>query len=67
MFFAAAPVVSAISLTASVGIVLIAYSAVNILYMIVLKKNAKEVEKLVSERKNVAEPAAAVEVEAEAE
>lgn len=35
------------------GIVLIVYSVVNIVYMLIVKKNAKDVEKIIAEKKDV--------------
>ena len=44
------PEISAISLTMYVGIVLMAYSIVNIIYMIMIKKNAQEFEEFIVEK-----------------
>lgn len=60
-----APVVSAITLTMYIGIILIAYSVVNMAYMIIIKKNIKDVEKIVTEKKTIAKPAVDVEADAE--
>ena len=60
------PVMSALSLTMYIGIVLIIYSVVNIVYMIVVKKNGKDLETLIAEKTNVVDANAEV-VETEAE
>lgn len=44
------PVLSSMSLTIGVGIVLIIHSVINIVYMIMLKKYAREVEMLITEK-----------------
>ena len=54
------PVFSALSLTIYIGVVLIVYSVINIIYMIVVKKNASDVEKLIAEKANVIETNAEV-------
>lgn len=55
------PVFSALSLTVYIGLVLVIHSVVNIVYMLIIKKNAKDVEKIIAEKGKT------VEVEAEAE
>ena len=49
------PVLSALSLTVWLGSVLIAYSVINLIYMLVVKKYAKDVEKLIKEKMNPTE------------
>lgn len=44
------PVLSSLSLTIGAGVVLIIHSVINIIYMILIKKNIKEVEKLIAEK-----------------
>lgn len=44
------PVLSSISLTIGIGVILIIHSVINIIYMIMLKRNAKEFEKLITEK-----------------
>lgn len=57
------PVRSALSLTMTLGVVLVVHAIVNIFYMFAMKKNAKDVEKLVMEKLDMidAEVASAVE------
>ncbi|MBQ9552465.1 MAG: DUF308 domain-containing protein [Clostridia bacterium] len=55
------PVFSALSLTVYIGLVLVVYSVITIVYMLIIKKNAKDVEKIIAEKGKT------VEVEAEAE
>lgn len=47
------PVLSSISLTMGLGIVLIVHAIVNIVYMLLIKKDAKDVEKLIVEKESV--------------
>ena len=47
------PILSSLSMTIGVGVVLIVHSAINIVYMCVIKKNAKDVEKMIVEKTNV--------------
>lgn len=61
------PVLSAVSMTIGIGVVLIAHSVFNIAYMIVVKKNAKDVEKLIVEKLNMIDAEVANVVEAVAE
>lgn len=51
------PILSSLTLTMGLGIVLIVHSVINIIYMFVVKKNAKDVEKLIVEKGKAAEPA----------
>ncbi len=44
------PVLSSISLTIGAGVILIVHSVINIIYMIMIRKNAEEVEKLIAEK-----------------
>jgi uncharacterized membrane protein HdeD (DUF308 family) len=46
------PGMSLIALGNIVGAILIVYSVINIVYMIVIKKNAKDVEKIIAEKEN---------------
>ena len=57
------PILSSLSLTMGLGIILIVHSIINIIDMFVVKKNARDVEKLIFEKANepVDEPAAAAE------
>ena len=59
------PVLSSLSLTMMLGVVLIAHSIFNIAYMLVVKKNEKDVEKLIVEKLNMVDAEAADAVEAE--
>jgi uncharacterized membrane protein HdeD (DUF308 family) len=43
------PVLSSISLTMAIGIILIIHSIVNIISMIVMKKNAKDLEQILAQ------------------
>ena len=43
------PVLSSISLTMAIGIILIIHSIVNIISMIVMKKNAKDLEQVLAQ------------------
>ena len=47
------PVLSSLSITVGIGVVLIVHAVVNIVYMFVIKKNAKDVEKMIVEKANV--------------
>ncbi len=47
------PIFSAFSLTVTIGAVLIVYSIANIVYMFIIKRNAKAVETLIAEKKNL--------------
>ena len=49
------PVLSSLTLTVGLGSVLIAYSVINVIYMLVVKKYAKDVEKLITEKMNAIE------------
>lgn len=49
-FILYAPVPASPSLTIALGIVLIAHSVINIVDMIIVKKNARDVEKLIKEK-----------------
>lgn len=60
------PVLSSFSLTVVLGIVLIVHSIVNIIDMIVVKKNARDVEKLIVEKEKEYAGAAQADTEAEA-
>lgn len=57
-FILYAPVPASLSLTIALGIVLIAHSVINIVDMIVVKKNARDVEKLIKEKFAEAAPVA---------
>ena len=59
------PVLSSVSLTMTLGIVLVAHAVFNIAYMLVVKKNAKDVEKLIVEKLNMIDAEAANAAEAE--
>ena len=69
------PVLASYSITKGLGVVLIVHSVVDIVYMLAVRKNAREVEKLVVEKlnlidaevANMVEAADAAAVEAEAE
>ena len=50
-----APTLFAQSLTVWLGSVLIVYSVINVIYMLVVKKYAKDVEKLITEKMNAIE------------
>ena len=60
------PVLSSFSLTMGLGIVLIVHSIVNIVDMIVVKKNARDVEKLIVEKEKEYAGNAQAETEADA-
>lgn len=60
------PVLSSFSLTVVLGIVLIVHSIVNIIDMIVVKKNTRDVEKLIVEKEKEYAGAAQADTEAEA-
>ena len=47
------PILSAFSLTVTIGAVLIVYAIANIVNMFIIKRNAKEVETLIAEKKSV--------------
>ena len=49
------PVFTALSLTVYVGIVLIVYSVINIVYMFIIRKSSYDVAKLITEKRNVVE------------
>ena len=49
------PILSSLSLTMGLGIILIVHAVINIIYMFVVKKNAKDVEKLIIEKENINE------------
>ena len=65
------PEISALSLTMTIGIALIVYSIINIVNMFLIKKDVKDVEKLIAEKKQLiadaveAEPVKAEEPKAE--
>ena len=61
------PVLSSLSLTIALGIVPIAHSVISIVDMLMVKKNARDVEKLIVEKKNEVAGYTDAEVEAEAE
>ena len=61
------PVFSALSLTVYIGLVLVVYSVITIVYMLIIKRNAKEVEKIIAEKGKKVEVEAEPEPEAKAE
>ena len=63
------PVLSSLSLTMGLGVILIVHAVVSIIYMFVVKKNARDVEKLIVAKKNeiVVEQAAKEDAETENE
>ena len=54
-FILYSPVFGALSITVYVGIVLIVYSIINIVYMIIIKKNSNDVAKLIADKRKVVE------------
>ena len=59
------PVFSALSLTVYIGLVLVVYSVITIVYMLIIKRNAKEVEKIIAEKGKKVEVEAEPEAKAE--
>lgn len=51
------PVLSSLSLTIGIGAVLIVHAVINIVYMIVIKKNVRDVEKMIMEKMSKSEQA----------
>lgn len=51
------PVLSSLSLTIGIGAVLIVHAVINIVYMIVIKKNVRDVEKMIVEKMSKSEQA----------